>query len=293
MDEFSAIANDLSVWEHGAPSHVSLNHDELHIAPLQAGFTRLRIELQQVAVLVCVMASAANALERGSDSLSLTSMIIDFCPRQTFETTAKSLEFAGLSAADRTLDELSAFQAQLSFAQMLTQHLDRKFRANVKREQHDIEILADSWRRVAANLLTVLSTLNALGQSSDLDGKIALALKLLKNSIAGGTPCLTADGHLEIPGWAERRSTTRLPVHQIARASTGGEYFEVAVLNASTAGLGLAGDIDNGQHTTVIFDDGRKVHGTVKWSEDGRFGLQLDQPLSEDDHIFSATAGPY
>ena len=294
MDEFSAIADDLSVWEHHAPSYASRSHRVAQPSPVAPAIGRLQIDLQHLAVLVCVMASAANALEKQSENHALIAMIIDFCPKQPFDAASKVESIADLETADQIIEALQDFQARLTFAQMLTKHLDGQFRAAATGKQGNLEILADAWRRTSTNLLAVLSSLKEAGRTNAEDAdNSTLVLGFLKNCIAGGTPCLTPEGQLEIPGWAERRSAARITVQKHAQASTGGDYFDVAVLNASTIGLGLTGDVASGQHTTVVFDDGRKVSGTVKWSEEGRFGLQLDQPLSKTDRLLAVAPSSY
>lgn len=288
MDEFSVIANDLSAWEHQAPSHASRSYRAAAVLPTSPALLRLQNELQHLAVLVCVMASAANALENGNDNHSLTAVLTDFCPKHPFDATSKLDELSDFDDVDQVADQLQDFQARLSFAQMLTTHLGTKFAQDAAPKLGDIEILADAWHRTSTSLLSALTNLNAGPLGTEQADNRMLVLGFLKNCIGGGTPCLTAEGQLEIPGWAERRNATRVAVKKTARASTGDSFFEVSILNASTVGLGLTGNAESGQHTTVVFDDGRQVSGTVKWSEDGRFGLQLDQPLAKSDALLAS-----
>lgn len=287
MDEFAAIANDLSTWEQHTPSYSTRNYRAEIATP---AIRRLHAELQHLAVLVCVMTSAANAIEHGSNDTALASLIIDFCPKQPVNAPTNAELSVGSTSGDQIIEDLQEFQARMSFAQTLTKHLERKFRRDAAAKVSDIEILADAWRRASASMLATLKTLR-LGRSHTEDADSGrLVMGFLRNCVDGGSPCLTEDGLLEIPGWAERRTAARVTVEHTAQASTGGEYFEVSVLNASTIGLGLAGNAKNGEHTTVVFADGRKVSGTVKWSEDGRFGLQLDQPLAKFDRLLAITA---
>lgn len=286
MDEFTAIADDLSVWErHTVPR--SLRSYRSNQKPIAPALKQFQGELQHLAVLVCVMASAANALEGGSDDRSLGAMIVDFCPKQP-TINYPTEELAMLDSGDQIIDDLQDLRARLSFAQLLTNHLDGKFRKNVDVTAGDIEILADAWRRTSARMLAVVT---GLGISCPDNG--TLVVGFLKNCVAGGSPCLDENGDLEIPGWAERRKAARVSIQHVAQASTGGAFFDVSVLNASTVGLGLTGDAKSGQRTTVIFPDGRQVSGTVKWSEDGRFGLQLDHPLAKSDHLLSSATDTY
>lgn len=286
MDEFFAIADDLNIWEHQTTSRSARKYRS-SLEPLSPALKQFQAELHHLAVLVCVMTSAANALENRLDDRSLAAMIVDFCPKQpTLSYPAQ--ELALLAAGDQIVEDLQDLQARLSFAQMLTKHLDGKFRKNVDASTGDIEILADAWRRTSARMLAVL---NGLGISRAECG--TLVVGFLKNCLAGGSPCLNENGGLEIPGWAERRKATRISVQQTAQASTGGALFDVSVLNASTVGLGLTGDAKSGQRTKVIFADGREVSGTVKWSEDGRFGLQLDQPLAKSDRLLASAPDTY
>lgn len=284
MDEFSAIADDLSTWEHHISSYAYRRSRTSTAATACPATGRLNSDLQHLAVLVCVMASAANALENGSDNRALPAMITDFCPSQAFDAASKLENVVDSADGDQIADALHELQARLSFAQMLTKHLAGKFRDDKIAKSSDIEILADAWRRTSTSLLTVLTDLSVRDKEPD---NRTLILGFLRNCIDGGMPCLTADGHLEIPGWAERRSAARVSIQKPAQASTGGDYFDVEILNVSTIGLGLTGEAKSGQHTTVILEDGRKVSGTVKWSEDGRFGLKLDEPLSKTDGLLA------
>lgn len=286
MDEFYAIADDLNIWQHQTASRSARSYRS-NLEPLSPAIKQFRAELHHLAVLVCVMTSAANALENRSDDRSLAAMIVDFCPKQpTISCPAE--ELAMLPAGDQIVEDLQDLRARLSFAQLLTKHLDGKFRKNMDATTGDMEILADAWRRTSARTLAVL---NHLGISGAEHG--TLVAGFLKNCVAGGTPCLNENSGLEIPGWAERRKATRISIQQTAQASTGGELFDVSVLNASTVGLGLTGDAKSGQRTKVIFSDGREVSGTVKWSEDGRFGLQLDQPLAKSDRLLASAPDTY
>lgn len=288
MDEFSAIADDLNAWENRVSTHAPRSHRTSTAKTVSPAVARLQSELQHLAVLVCVMTSAANALEGGSKNPGLAAIIADFCPRQPFTAAAYVERLAGTMAAEQILDEMQELQVRLSFAQALTRHLDGKFRRESEAKASDAEILADAWRRVSTGALAVIMALRADSSLAIEPDNSTLVTGFLKNCIGGGSPCLTDDGALEIPGWAERRSATRVAVQQTAQASTGGDYFEVSVLNASTIGLGLTGEAKNGEHTTVLFPDGRRISGTVKWSEEGRFGLQLDQPLAKSDRLLAS-----
>lgn len=287
MDEFSAIADDLTAWERNDARNVGDDQAKdghpNHIVAVE----RVQAELKQLSVLISVMASAANALERQPLDKALTHVVADFCPQQSgFFTTTDRI--AGDSLDNQTLAALHEFSARLEFAQRLTQHLSRKFAAQGSQQAGDFEILADAWRRVCSTLLILSVQLQLNGSAASTDEWSGLVNGLLKNCIEGGAPCLNESGELQIPGWAERRSVARMPMQHVAKASTGGQLASVSIINASEIGLGLAGHAENGQRTTIVLADGRELSGTVKWSDAGRFGLQLDTPLAKSDRLLAA-----
>jgi len=285
VDEFSAIAEDLTLWERNDPIHFVECHDDN--APTVVPADRIIAELRHLSVLICVMASAANDLERRTPDVALAHMLKDFCPQKTSGLLKTTEQIAGDSTDGHAANCLSEFNARLQFAQLLTRHLSRKISVRSELKLGDMEILADAWRRVCSALLSlgeVLQTLNSAAVHADWQENVRVLLKSCTN---GASPCLDEAGDLQVPGWAERRRTARVAMDCVAQATMEGQLTNVSVINASEIGLGLAGHAENGQHTTIVFPDGRAISGTVKWSDAGRFGVQLDTPLTKTDRLLA------
>jgi hypothetical protein len=281
LDEVRALVAALQTWEDVETDRSLQNtHSEnLNIAKLAALLHR---ELTNISILTAVTASIANALERGTVPDLQQSAISDFCPVYTsgFETISQRLLSECQDAA--ICEAIRIFVVRLTLAKQLSQISSSQTATRETGTCAGRDIVSDAWRRTCAAALQlnhVIEDILACTGGWHIANSEQRLTEVLEKAEAGETPCIGAGGHIEIPGWAERRREKRYKSNWPAVATIGGRSTEVSIQDASRCGLGMTGSAEIGQNVTLTFPEGRKISGSVVWSHGGRFGLRLDLPL--------------
>lgn len=282
LDEVRALVDALHAWEsveaiRGGNQPPAVHSNVARIAG------QLYIELQNVLILVAITTSITNALECGTGQDLPEAAINAFCPSHSpiFDDLMQQLMS---ECNDITLcGSLQAFDARLRLAQRLSQHFQARIATKGCHTVAEIEILSDAWRRTCTSALRLIDLFKAFVEPngglrrSEPETRL---IEILLKAEGGGTPCMGTHGGIEIPGWAERRRESRIQIRQLVIATIGNRSHEVTIHDASQRGLGLVGAANTGQHVTLTLSDGRKITGTVVWSQEGRFGMRLDLPLT-------------
>lgn len=182
-------------------------------------------------------------------------------------------------------------QARLSFANVMT----RARSAAGAAEIISPDLLADAWVRGCHALLVWQQRLSAVLAVNGAGGQArgeAEAVRLLRRAAAGESVCIDAEGMLTLPGWAERRREERRTITLEATVLAGTKYFRSRLQDISRRGLRLATDvgIPGGTPVSVALPEGRTLKGHVRWSADGGIGVELEEPLSNDDPLWQAAS---
>jgi hypothetical protein len=269
------------------PSHEAATETAAAIARRLA---LVRAELLQVGIVASLIASLTNALSRGAhphiNPQTLSPFVPAFSP--SFATGIQEL-----SAAPQFFPVQQAWQA-LSAHLAMAQRLTQTYLAAGSRGRADdlcpVAILADAWSRVCGLIADthgrIAAIMSQAGHAADMAGE-SRTLALLQAAARGGWPCLTRDGELTIPGWAERRVGERIRVRLPASIAIANREFAASLFDVSSTGLGLesALEIEPGTPIAVRLPDGRKLFGLVQWHRSGRTGVKLSHRLTDTDPL--------
>lgn len=114
----------------------------------------------------------------------------------------------------------------------------------------------------------------------------------LREASLGLSPCLSNDGRLVFPGWAERRGAERKK-KGLRVSLTAPVEAEITLSDISQTGIGLAGvpALEAGNFVSITVPGGRVLAGTVVWQRALCAGVRLHELLSVNDPImFSGAA---
>lgn len=238
----------------------------------------LESELTQLGLMTAVAGSIANALESGAPCRFAADAILSFVPRaEVMRPRVSVTEHVALDAELQS--SLRSFSAIAGVARALTESF-----AYASADEADIATIADAWRRASSLFVVVLYLLNRSLDGAGLGVRAPLsfgATRLLKDVCRGASPCLAGDGGLHIPGWAERRKTSRARTDVTVQIVQAGFTSTAVLRNASSNGVGLQVDHDlvPGSDLLIALGDGVEAHGTVIWCHDGLAGVRLHAPI--------------
>jgi hypothetical protein len=250
---------------------------------------RLHCELSNTAVAVVVAASIACVLKQKPAFEYSIADVLDFSPAQSGLSTSTSEKVLRYETIPTISYALLNLASRFRFSQKLSGHLIAKY-GKEPVTSGELEVHSDAWRRTCGAVLRaikLIETTLGTGRDADLVDQDRWLEGLLTRVVDGEAPCITETGIIEVPKWAERRSSKRVKSNESAQVIVGDEVREAAIIDASTHGLGLSGDVSVGELAKVKLGDGRHLVGSVEWVRDGRFGLRLETPLKESDRLLT------
>jgi hypothetical protein len=189
------------------------------------------------------------------------------------------------------IGQIQHFHVRLAFARKATT-------ASLQRSSADgamdfgvpNEVLADIWRELCQAAADILEKARLRGVAFDPQStRLPRLLDILARTAAGETPCIMADGSLEIPGIAERRLQPRYAVAWQAWLQADGDWQPITLFDISRGGIGAEADIqaESGQRVSLVIGD-HNLQGHIAWASAQRFAVQLDAPLAYDDTLLVA-----
>jgi hypothetical protein len=284
--DFSSIIDDIREWE-GQESLPEYDQEK-RFSPGSRGalLTRLWIDLAHAAVPISVMSSIANHIGCNPSPRLSPQDLLDFCYINSGTFSDPVSVLIGYAPTTSVAVGLMNCNSRLALAKILTQRL--KYEVGVDRDESRnvaLEVHSDAWRRICEAILSTMDDIERyLKQSNEPVEAAALdcckwASALLRRAAEGRSPCVNEQGLIEVPTWAERRIDKREVINVPARIHVGDKHEDVSVIDISKNGIGLSGDVRLGDNVTVELAGGLKCSGVVKWRKDGRFGLQLAQPM--------------
>ena len=151
------------------------------------------------------------------------------------------------------------------------------------------EPLADAWCRACATGAEVIRM--ALHFSEVPDPQNHRMLKLmawLLKAADGHSPCISDEGELSVPGWAERRSSPRIEVNKAIFVEIDRLDFACTLVDVSETGFKIS-DISGltvGDELIVKLSRGNHCAAQVVWVQKDTAGLKSFDRLDPDDPIF-------
>jgi hypothetical protein len=147
-----------------------------------------------------------------------------------------------------------------------------------------IEVLVGAWRDLCEATVAVIGALPSLSSNGGqlLSTKhINNTRNLLSSCANGGSPCVTEDGSLEIPGIAERRRDPRWLVEWPIALLLGPTNEPALLINISAGGCCIitTEQLRNGEILRFLTDSGRELCGKVAWSQARYHGIKFSQSL--------------
>lgn len=269
-------------------SHLAQGDASEDIRPLLAGLLE---ELLNSALLTAATASIANWILVKSDSSSRKSLSSYIPPpplffQQSLLKLCVHIDTFPLSS------QLREYYDRLEFLRNITLRFAEHCEASGVDEPIGIEVLACAWQELAGGCRTAISELGE--QLTDIPAmrnteRYLKVLEVLSEIEIGYHPCVSSDGMVTVPFWAERRSLKRKQLNLQAYIVVGDSIEKVAVLNASEMGIGVMGLVNAHVNTLVhlLVRPGLSISGKVVWVKDDRAGIILEQPLPATSSLFA------
>jgi hypothetical protein len=252
----------------------------------------LRAEILNVGMGASVIASLANAAESLAFQELSVANVFTLVPGQSATFESDIFELSGKAHFFEIVQHVQGFLARLSLARSLSKAFAENTGSSAQESFCPLAVIADCWRRVCRAAIAAHS---AIAESMHTSGHIGTAavelstLELLRSASLGGWPCISREGYLSIPGWAERRVERRISVGLPVGISLGAARFPGIIENVTPTGLGLSCSmtVEAGAEVVVQISDGRSLVGTVQWGKSGKLGVRLTEPLSPDDLLLT------
>ena len=166
---------------------------------------------------------------------------------------------------------LREYYDRLDFLRGLTFDYADDGEGNAPYDVASVEVLTGSWqdlaltgRKVAMEMATQISITDFKRHRERFDRVVELLAEIER----GGHPCIDSAGTITVPFWAERRQLRRKPLNLQAYLAIGQRIERVAVINASSKGIGVAGltGIKVGTVVQLLLSPGHSIAGSVVWS---------------------------
>lgn len=173
---------------------------------------------------------------------------------------------------------------RLVFLRALTLHHTQQSERQFDQPSVDFEVLVSSWQTLcgvgAAALETLMATVDEPTRTRALQ-----RFKRLNDFLGAAEnqehPCIAPDGIMSVPFWAERRQGSRSSVNVHAQFMVGEKIQRVAVLNATSHGLGVSGltGVHQGSEILLVIRPGQMLPASVAWIKGDRAGVEFEDPL--------------
>jgi hypothetical protein len=251
-------------------------------APANPLVAAVNYEVEAAAALTALSYSLINRLIAAPTAqLVETPAVYEFARCDLPLTRASIPRLIDQSAPLELIEALVRLDQRLTLAGRLSASYGQQSTPG-QTEAIDISILADAWSHAAK---AAVAALGALASSLDRPTDPRL-IELLGAVIAGQHPCVTPDGQISIPGWAELRRHRRVAVDFNIELLIGGTQIAARAENASSAGLGVTVLDPNdrlflvpGAEVAVTISGKPALTGRIAWCAGSRAGIALNEPL--------------
>jgi hypothetical protein len=232
--------------------------------------------------LVAATASIANALT-GRRPACDQALIARYLPPIPALFARSYLELCIATGPHPFATDLANFYSRMRMLRDLLASAAALAGETAKPLQLDLTGVARDWRALARSALELIDDGATLpgGRGEGLAARRDTVKALLADAQAGGTPCLTAVGAIELPAWADRRARKRTPKNLQAIFLIGGSFQSAVVVDASERGLGVVGlrEVTVGESVILLIKPGVSIAGQIAWVSGPRAGIRLAEPL--------------
>lgn len=271
----------------------------------------LALTLRQVsdlALLISASASIVNRLERDITGETPEAVLMAYLPGVLSPDAELTHALIRSNLPIEVVAETQGFYTRLAAVRAMTASYCR-FPAElaVKGGVH-IETLACGWRELASQTRMLIGALANLAVALDAGAREPAAaarygrtLYLLGACAEGGSPCVMADGSVEIPDILERRRHQRFTVDWLGYAYIADCVADVRIVDISAGGLCMVAAGQNGGSAAAgLPEKGRviveivgqcRLTGTVAWHAATSYGVLFDQPLEPGHALLAAARG--
>ena len=144
-----------------------------------------------------------------------------------------------------------------------------------------IDDLVPLWGAVAESAVALLQDLSPFAAVDAVSPRPVSAERLLTAAALGASPCVSADGAIEIPGWIERRLDRRHRLRLVGSVNVDGRAWRIETVDVSRQGAGLAGlpQLAIGTRALLVLDGLAEAAGAIVWRTGDRGGFRFDKPL--------------
>lgn len=253
-----------------------------------AALRSILIEIEQASVYTAITTSIVGALADGRSNRLTAHHLADYVPPspEMYRKEINGILSASLPAS--VLLPVQGYHARLSSALRMTRAIvDAGPAPSTAVRGLEFEKLEDAWRHVCGTALAAIAVLRetlASVRYSRPPVNNEHAEALLRSAKSGGRPCVSAEGDVQMPRWAESRAHTRLVTRQAARIIMPGGTQHVLVENVSRTGLGLSGikNAVTGARLAIEVLGTERLAGRIMWARAERAGVKLDVILMPD-----------
>ena len=242
------------------------------------------LDFALIATAVTASLVTARAMLR---PLSPQYSALSYLPPDPALLSNAAMHVTGLNLPRSFKSASNDFYASLAVAKAATVEIQTAQDQTTAASGKDWMSLSGEWRRSAALALTAgdeAHDLSSAGADQVLGHWPELRL-LLAAVRDGDSPCVSTDGHIVCPSWADRRGSQRKTLGMPAWHCAGERKRRVTLADISQTGFGLSdcSGITAGDHVAVEMTSGRVLSGVVMWARADRAGVRLRQPLTRND----------
>jgi hypothetical protein len=243
-------------------------------------------ETQTAALHAGVIASGLNAMHSGSRFKGPLALK-DFIPGQSavIGELLRSHEEAGLDPA--AVSKVRALFAELAGARS---SVERLLSDAARAANSNLSTPLAAWTRVCQRALEAVAALDPSLRSGLPDyyrKNSSMLLKLLKDAIEGGRPCIDESGQPFLPDMPQRRRSARRSLLQQCVLRYRGKTVPVIAKDISSTGLGLerTPELKSQELVQIELNGGRRLMGIVVWTQPASAGVRLGKPLPPNDPL--------
>ncbi len=272
---------ELATWEQRARDGLVGTHPRL-------GFLSLLLGLEPAVERTCISAAmsgcVANAIADRVTCTVAREIILHF-PRESARFLLASQRIGRFFGGAAVCSALREFDERLALAKAIT--VDFAADGFGPSKASSEAGLAGPWRQACAagrELLSAIGDALAEHQIQGMAQETSPLLRLLEDVSQGRYPLLDANGHVEMPHWAEERNYKRVPVKCPVVVISGGQQQWALLRDISIKGLGLEGVRGLSLEDAVVVEVGESLSlpGAVGWVGESLAGIKLARPLHAD-----------
>lgn len=259
-------------------------------------------QIANLALLISASSSVVNRLERDASGEAPEAALMMHLPMALSPDAELTHALIRSNLPIEVVAETQNFYTRLGAVRAMTASFCRyPAELRVKGGVH-VETLAGGWRELAIQTRALLISLQNLTEAAPLTvaepasfGRIGRTLYLLATCGEGGTPCLLADGTVEIPDIVERRRHRRFAVDWLGSAYIGNHSAEVRIIDVSAGGLCMVASglpptepVRVAARVLVEVVGVGRLSGAIAWHAATSYGVVFDRTLEAGDPVFVA-----